>query len=246
MKLYQLNEMPVGDIKTKTLGSGNFSSFPERDWRMATRPAWKHSVHRLFKQSPYKIDLHLFNLNKHSETFADIGYDDLEDDLIGGPINGITDRLYTPEPLDGIVSQSEIPEPKPGIITVILFHHLGGTIPLTPWMVAHRMAHSILNHFEIFVHLFPSAKFQGDDGAWEAEWRELLDTFSMKAARDRSIKFFDSDELACEVIAEFIITGSIRVNRTRVAPNPEVYQKYLISTIKPTVDHAVGRIWVAD
>jgi len=174
--------------------------------------------------------------------------------------------------------------PRPDTITVIFTNNIGQErIPMTAWAIAHRFGHAIKNmpHFKDFERevqsyfntIFRSAyNFEPRRayGYSDQDNRRRQDTETMsrhlahgigtmKSARDR--KIVNSNEFLYELLAQYLITGHIKLNtpppklgssafgRRALHANPDELEQWddysmagIAETLEQYLDAAVGSL----
>jgi hypothetical protein len=124
------------------------NSFPPEDLRALRNPKWHAKLIRQFAKSPVPLNLYLLNAGafQHTDTR----------DTTKGPIQ----NTHVSYPKDGVFKMSEwtgtyreddfeeafgfLPPNYDQCINVLLTNNWGdGRVPLTPWIVAHRVVHAL-------------------------------------------------------------------------------------------------------
>jgi hypothetical protein len=135
MRLRSLIEAPVEDYTVM----GDFTR-PSRSWKPTDRRILPHPsnvrrVKNFFRNSPFDIRMWIVH-SKDATKYADpqVGIVSIDWLKVNMP-DIITGLMKTPQGLDGLGSDS---------INIIYTNNTGTQwIPLTPWMMAHRMGHAI-------------------------------------------------------------------------------------------------------
>lgn len=127
MRWKEINEAPLADFGTYG-DLDKEGSFRSGDLRAMKNPKWVEKVERYLKKSPQNINLYLVN--------GDIKNRDYEERQKYGGVQSLSyvERLIGKKVPDAIDS-----------ITVVLMNNEGDErVGLTPWIVAHRIAHALL------------------------------------------------------------------------------------------------------
>jgi hypothetical protein len=137
MRWKEISEAPIADFEVHG-DTSQEGSFRMDDLKAMSNPKWLKKVEHYFSRVPQNINLYLVNVA----------------DFVGAV--GIRFNRYRNlgrlDEWSGIRSLAEVqkiigkvPPNAEQSITVVLVENEGdGRIPLTPWMVAHRMAHALL------------------------------------------------------------------------------------------------------
>lgn len=247
MRWKEITEAPIADFGTY----GDMSqegSFRQNDLRAMTNPKWQAKLHRMFEKTEFPINLYLVNAPNDRTTPG-----------LYGPVQSSSYRdLSGLNNWSGIKSKNEV-EALIGrklefadveqSITVVLIENEGDQrIALTPWMVAHRMAHAfVLTHdpnkyyelsrevarlFPAFNQFFNSVHHRMEQS--HSEYRDVLDdlrdTIGGNAAAQAVAKFFGQTkgmhklaspgEFLVEAFAQYMVQGAFKVNRIEFERHP--------------------------
>jgi len=223
MKIKELIEAPIGDIETH--GFDKPGNFIQRDRNLVTNPDKVKKLRKSFENTPFKFDLYFIDRNKPNYAFDpdnSVGYND-----------GYLDDLdkYIDVVLDKKAAKKEFNiEIKNDAISAIYLSNITDTdnIPLTPWIIAHRFAHSILplpesgeynnQIIERQTKAFHYAVEKFEDFATtmkdKARFTEFLTfrtartgTLNMVGRKENNKPFYE--ELQEEILTQFIINGKV-------------------------------------
>lgn len=216
MHLIDLFEAPIANIYTH----GDFDhpgSFRADDLSLATAKR-QEKIKRVLQKAPIEIDLHFFN---QAHPIRANGQFDIRFYLATAP-----ERLghyLTPEQ----VTKWWLPIiPKPNALNLVLVNNEGDArLPMTPWIIAHRLSHAF-QYAEPFLHRDAWSAFQTmldkvmDD--YDLPWfsshslrssHTLAPIFgTTRAAREGMIEKGRAGEWFHDCFAQLCITGDIRFN----------------------------------
>ena len=200
-------EAPVADLQT--VGDfekpGSFTT-TKYDPAIVKNPKAQQKVYNFFQKSPYKFRLYPLNIpgaRKFSET-GKVDIDWLEKNL---------------------PSAAEIVKKNPPNDEIIVFYisNTGAEkVPFTPWIMAHRMGHAFRpNNYAWgeFVSYWMEQMKQILSGYYGADVGRMEDPRyialqnalgTMKSARESKIS--RPYEFLCELLAQYINTGSVKLN----------------------------------
>ncbi len=223
-----ISEAPIADFEI----AGDLDtqgSFQKDDLKKLRDPAWKERVVRLFQRSPFVINLYIVNgdpegkIKRTGKNFIDkTNTRDIKSYV------GIQSRAWAAEVLGHEVGESDI--------SCMLFSNEGSArVGLTPWMVAHRMAHcfietntryaneklqvtansvmltggSFMLAMDRYINDPKSPKYANrdreSDEAMIAKHAAMLSNF--RSARTGNLR--DSGEYMVELFAQFLINGKV-------------------------------------
>jgi hypothetical protein len=130
MRWKEINEAPISDFNT----FGDMSqegSFRSSDLKAITNPKWVEKVHHYLKNIPQDVNLYFYNdIDPNSQYRENV-------DANGG-FKAWSQALK-------FIGGKMPPNYKTAITIILLENEGDGRISLTPWIVAHRMAHAILS-----------------------------------------------------------------------------------------------------
>lgn len=194
--------MPIVDIKTH----GDLTaigSFKPQDAKIIASSRAHAKMARVLSKIPVPIELHFVHLPKQ--------FSDIDGHFLSGNVG-----FLQPQQIWHTYHVS-IPE-KPLIITVVLVENEGVEwLPLTPWMVAHRLAHAF-----VIRNQHNNADMQRMMRLFEIKTYRVSDAYSMDSSKTPNIfgtarssrKYLLSRymEWFFECFAQYCVTGAIRFN----------------------------------
>ncbi len=249
MRWKEITEAPIADFGTY----GDMSqegSFRANDLRAMSNPKWQAKVHRMFAKTEFPINLYLVNAPNDKTILGLFGNPNTETssyrDLSGlNKWSGIKSKTE----IEGLIGRELQHADLEQAITVVLIENEGdGRIALTPWMVAHRMAHAmVLSHdpqkygdltnyvnrmfpaFNNFINIVDMRMKQN-----HAEYRdfhdEMRDTKGGSASYHAVSKFFGQTkgmqrlespgEFLVEAFAQYMVQGAFKMNRVEFEGHP--------------------------
>ena len=227
MRWTEINEAPIGDIQTH----GDFTkpgSFRQDDLSLATQKR-QDKIRRVLQKAPIMIDLHFVNLKYPVDVITHIGP---EKDKLG---------FVTPAMLMhnwGI----EI-EPKIDALNLVYVQNEGNDrVPLTPWIIAHRLSHSfeyvtgdlyfikrdLGNTFQQMLEKVEecyspvSMSLSGVRGKGMA-WSTIANVFgTTRTSREKQYKDGRAMEWFHECFAQFCVIGDIKFNPAPAEIGPHI------------------------
>lgn len=201
MHLFHLFEAPLGSFGVVgDLDDGK--SFRPDDRRIITSPKTLPKLSNAFRHVPEVIDVCFLPLK-----FQVRDPNDLAERIAGvWPRDVAEKRLFR-----------ELPAPSaPGAITVVLTHNEGtNRVPLTPWIIAHRMGHAIAYSMrkeinglfntldDVFRFLKAKMNLKPEEVAYAIG--------KMRSTRQRRLTSYF--EFVFECFAQYLIAGRIKFNR---------------------------------
>lgn len=250
MRWKEITEAPIADFGTY----GDMSqegSFRANDLRAMSNPKWQAKVHRMFAKTEFPINLYLKNAPNDRTTLGLFGNPNTEHSSYRD-LSGIRNwsGIRTREEIEKLLDRKFMPAEYEQAITVVLIENEGDDrVALTPWMVAHRIAHAFLldhgrdQHYDLtnlasrifqyynqLVHVFDTRLQQ----AGIADYMDLLDKFEDAGkgrAKDYAISAYlgktkgmknlsNPGEFLVECFAQFMVQGAVSINRV-VIPGHE-------------------------
>ncbi len=264
MRLLDLIEMPVRSMSAQDTSGGEGGSFMDkRDWALVSRPAAVKRVTNALRNIPINVDLYFYNLPIESEHAGYMDHSYIDD------IKGYRDNNpNTAESIAGLGRfltdhfEITLPQPSASGVNILFFYHDGGLAErLTPWMVAHRIAHGVeyrLNgviHQAAFDHIYAN----DEDADTDVPFMDLNDMMNaliaistMRSARTGKL---DSSEVSNELFSQFLVTGKVTFNTddavwpfdTDVIPNASAqWETEINAGFTKIVESWVGKYVVAD
>lgn len=229
-------ESPISDITHYDMDQEG--TFRPDDRKKFQSPEWKERVIRLFRSSPFPITLHLVNGTPDMKVKVTTKYAiDRIDVLDVKNYVGIQSK----EKAEAILGK---PIDTNGTITAIMLQNEGSArVGMTPWMVAHRIAHMFFErnqrdaNYEIlsrarevnyivnnlFSFMDRNLRVDIDDAEGRiAHFAKLLSSF--RSAQTGNLR--DSGEYLTELMAEFLIKGRIIFKRDWIDGDPEPETKF--------------------
>ena len=239
MRWKEINEAPLADFGAY----GDMStpgSLRADDLKAINNPKWLEKVRSSLAKLPYNLNIYMVNAKDGIVTFDDNGIEgyskfDVRD------LGNIQKYVGVHNSRMALRLTGQIPKDFKSSITVIMVENEGtGRIPLTPWMMSHRVAHAMLyagyystsldsdSRNQVAVNKFTRAmtdfmrgvesRFLNSEFHREAARR--LDpeigiliarmTGTMKSAKTGNLTA--SGEFQPELIAQYIIQGSVTLH----------------------------------
>ncbi len=268
MKYSEITEAPIGNLEVYDMDQPG--TFPDADRKLLTNPAHLQKIKRNFELNTFDFDMYFINQPDVSYTYP-IPYDDDPETKFKRP-QAFTDRWYEDlEDYAGLVSPDILDikfgmqiRPNPDAITVVYLSNANeeNSIPMTPWIVAHRFAHSLTDNKKSLTPELTSAL------------REIPDRFSNLAPHhpmfngvsfnlltlmtNRSARLgIMSEEYKEEMIAQYLITGSVKLAYPESKPLPDGIDRTMVNNqvrgisnrmtvaIDHIMDRCVGHIFIA-
>lgn len=205
-----LDEAPLADFDVRG-DRDNEGSFAAPDVKAFNNERWLKKVENHFSRTPYDFHIYLFNAPKGE--FKITRSDGSVGTFTGTFLNG---RLTTQdqfETLEELVGR--VPVNRDGISIVMTDNEGSDKITLTPWILAHRVAHALL----IDTHGFSPAsrfylvtndlvnKISDDDIPYG-------DVLKFKSAANQETRV---GELCVDLLTQYIVQGSITIKGDRYA-----------------------------
>lgn len=146
MRLYQITETPIEDLQFKG-DLDTEGSFRPDDLRAFRNPKWEVKVRNAFFKTPFKFNLYFYNGKDGKIPFLPIknSENDQEKEEFTRNIRNLSLlKHYAGElPTEQFLSWFKA-NPKKDEISIVLLHNEGaGRLPLTPWVLAHRLGHAM-------------------------------------------------------------------------------------------------------
>lgn len=216
-----LNEAPIGDFKTIGNFDNSHSMRDPKDRKMVSNPAAQEIYRKKFGKTDQTFNLYFVN-QKGAAKYAETGEVSLE---------WIESNLG--DEVSSVVSKDN------DAINVIFTNNTGDQrVNMTPWIVAHRMAHALTrgtkkNYLNIaygdFIRqmgteVFPNYKidnfpktlsgFTRDPQAQKILQLFMYEAGTFKSARDKKLR--NGYEALHELFAQYIITGDVVSAKTPI------------------------------
>lgn len=242
MRWKEITEAPIADFGT--YGDMNREgSFRQQDLKAMSNPKWQAKLHRMFQKTEWPINLYLVNAPNDRTTLGLFGNPNTETssyrDLSGlNKWSGIKSKTE----IEKLIGRELMPADVEQAITIVLIENEGdGRIALTPWMVAHRMAHAmVLDHdttkYGELSHwvsrLFPAfnnfintvdLRMTQNHSEYRNARDEIRDQKGGSASYHAVSKFFGQTkgmqrlespgEFLVEAFAQYMVQGAFKMNR---------------------------------
>lgn len=255
MRYRELTEAPIGDLSVHNMDEPG--SFPEVDRKLMQSPRHIERIHQRFANVPYTFNLYFvnrpnveytrdlapeddFTRSQQSAAFTDQWNADV--DTISG--------VRTPEFISDVLG---VPiRHDSSAITVVYVSNANedNTIPLTPWIIAHRFGHAMTDNPEATppeirqaIRALPD---RGDEIVGSFPLQGLM---TMRSARSATLAYADVHE---ELIAQYLMQGDILL---RFPPHSTPTDQEIATLrwtgirirdiIERLMDLCVGRVFVA-
>lgn len=218
-----ISEAPVSDISF--FGPEDEpNTFEKNDLRLVKNKHYHSKVKDFFKNSPFDYNLYFVNGDKPNSI----------------KINGTDQVISADEYRIGEISPKMvksilgfIPENQSTSITAIFTHNIGGTVNMTPWIVAHRLAHAIFyDHWKSYSTDAFNMIIQSSTEAMRHISKEYLTgthpgakLFPFKSARTGDIDWWE--ETIFECMAAFILRNKFSFVEDELKKYPSEMQEFL-------------------
>lgn len=233
---------PKADLNLKYAAMDVGNSFPDEDRRAIENPKWQAKLFKQFENSYVPINLYLFNAGsfEHRDTRTTTD-GDIHNDVVSHPgdpgLSGMAGWSGAYTPMDFDHTFGFLPPEYEDRLNILMTQNWGDKrIPLTPWIVAHRIIHALMEQRSTRLkadHFFPMedafnagrvlnntmsrSYFHQRDKKWQPlDWSEedtndyYQATGTFKSARDRKIA--RSGEFIIEMATQYLLFGEIRLN----------------------------------
>lgn len=207
-----LTEAPIGDISLH----GDFDAPGSMDYegndptgaprKLVQKPAYHHALRRFFKNCPYVVHVHFVNLRG-----------------LYGTMKLNSEEVKKTFGLDL--------QPDPEAINAIYSSNQGDdAVPLTPWIVAHRLGHAmaqenkgafdsywdnLIDNFEVISQLLVNPL--GDSKRYAPPQAAVMMLGTTKMCRDGNVS--RAGEWFHDSVAQYILTGKVTLLPARQARN---------------------------
>ena len=201
-----VNARGKGSLSHPDIGNNSFVS--KYDRYLIQKPETEAALRKAFSHLPQTIHVIFFNHKnglKIAKKFLDLG--DLNNTDSPNEMAGLLGKAL-------VAKIEEMRESDPDAIIFVLTHNEGGDKrhPITPWMIAHRMAHAshILNKMQSYDAMV--SKMLNDNNISYTGQRLMSVLKAMctfRAAREDNILQDNPIELYCEMFTQYLMTGKI-------------------------------------
>lgn len=230
MRYSELLETPIGNIEAH--GMDYEGTFPAADRKLLTNPGHIEKIRRKFERTPFLFDLYFFNRSyadryiRHGR-FTAHWLRDME------RYHGITNPVSIKKLIGLDIN------PDANAITVIFLSNANAesTINMTPWIVAHRIAHVITTSQTVpivFEKEIPGTHY------------EVIDFMTMRSARTDNML---EGEEAVEMIAQYIMQGKVTLKvpdglSSSIGHNVAAHEAEINKGIQQALKNSVGQMFM--
>ena len=237
MKIIELFESPIGNLEVHNMDVPG--TFPDIDRKLLKSPEHIKNIRYRFKNIPYLFHLYFVNRTDVKYTHSYNIYDRTA-------VEFSDDFLIDLEELAGITNPENIKklfniDVKPDSNGITVFYcsnaNIQNSISMTPWIIAHRFAHAIMDEDRIFLDeiskltkIVNQLRYSGGPLINDLDLDDKY-FFTFRSARNGTLL---PDEHFVELITQFIMTG-----RNRLEINPKKIDQFspeAISAIQSSLD----------
>lgn len=218
-----ISEAPIDQFQTFNMDKEG--TFRDQDKQMVTNPARVERARRFFENTPFVFDLFFVNLvgQTHLSRYKDMDSYTME---YFNALEKYVGRTLSPQEVKHEIGIDINYNPK--AISVIYLSNAAeeGKVPLTPWMIAHRFTHTILNDYpgEVLDYTQHTGQLKSAIDVYESAVKEFSDIaikytkegwdfshfLNMKSVKSGlNITRSGIEELSQELLSEYIIKGRI-------------------------------------
>ena len=234
MKIIELFESPIGNLEVHNMDVPG--TFPDIDRQLLKSPEHIKNIRYRFKNIPYLFHLYFVNRTDVKYTHSYNIYDRTA-------VEFSDDFLIDLEELAGITNPENIKklfniDVKPDSNGITVFYcsnaNIQNSISMTPWIIAHRFAHAIMDEDRIFLDEISKLRNIINRLGRPMINGDFLDNkyfFTFRSAINGTLL---SEERLVELITQFIMTG-----RNRLEINPKKIDQFspeAISAIQSSLD----------
>lgn len=229
MRYREITEAPISDIHMMGDPESGASfdrgtSFSDTDRKLISSPKGRAKIIRAFRNTPFDFQVVFMNHQFHTNTDAD---------------NENVDAIAV-EQKAGIHKEWNGIEGEPGKIKVVMVSNLSPTsdkIPMTGWILGHKIGHSIQDFITstswngrvgkatanvcLLINDIYNSQYNYADTRFKHEWSPKQNAFddlhgntvelmTMKSARNS--KLTNDFEIFPEIIAQYLIKGYVTMN----------------------------------
>lgn len=206
-------------------------SFGDTDSKLVQSPKALKKMIKAFSRTPFRFEI-IFQSTK--------------DVIVNSPGENNNVDFIALNFAAGIHDSYGAVEGKPGVIRVLILSNLSpieSKMPMTPWTVAHKIGHSFQDHEQLTnLPEISSAVSRALDSTDLVP----LYRFTMKSARNG--KLTNSYERFPEMIAQYLITGKVTIDKTGDNTNDTVFFSGVENNLNRVLDKLfagiVGKVMV--
>jgi len=224
-----LAEMPVRNYSFQG-DPDKPGSMAAKDIALIRRPSHEQRVRKAFQKTPYVFDLIFYNHPDYSFLYRDRSE-------FSPQFREFT-KQFSGEMTPSLIKYLGVnTQPDPATITCVYLSNANvrNTMPLTPWIIAHRFVHALRDAWSASRLSEPLSKAV-DVVKTAAEWNS--DSMTMRSYRELDLDTF-TDEVFEEVVAQYLITGRAELRGGK----PEEVA-HLNDDIKHLLDLCVGKTFI--
>lgn len=241
MKMSDLYEAPIQDLEV--IGSNEAGTFDANDTKAIFNPKWIKNVKQLYKNTPYNINVYIYNSPDGVPTNVHYKSPQFSDDFV----KNITGGSMT--------------DPDNSINVMLLQNEGDDKIPLTPWMIAHRMMHAMVaaeyswgydsrlltkKYYTLVVRLM-NIYLYGRDITTAAFSKEEVqqgvhNIFTFGSARKHKVTRLGEGIL--DSLVQYLVKGKVVIksfDQQDLSKTVDDIEKQMNETAKQIFDYAVGR-----
>lgn len=221
------------------IGDRSISSFHQDDQQLMNSPKALRKIEHVWRNSLIDIDLYLYDVGVDPDRALDAVYS-----------NGLISRIRNRK-IRNIDLGVEF---SPDAISVILTNNAGiNRIPLTGWMIAHRLFHTFevagkMTNNPMLAHIVNELFDITEDALFRIKSHVNLPNLKLaasigttRACRNEALS--SPYELVPECFAQYILTGSVRLNSTpETAKIVELLRGYYVDAFDQLLDEARGKV----
>lgn len=264
MKYHEITEAPIGNLEVHNMDQPG--TFADVDRKLLTNPAHIEKIKKRFDLNSFLFDLYFVNLpDRQFARPVPFPSDDPDDKY--KRTHTFTDEWQTALDQSGIIDPDDLRSkfgvnvrPNPEAISVVFISNANeeNSIPMTPWMVAHRFAHALYDNIGRTPDKLQDALRKIPDRfrtlAADIPHSNLLTLMTNRSARLAIM----GQEYLQEMIAQYLTTGGlVRLAYPKNAPlPPDMTQSQLDKRIKQLgnqmsvlidriMDQCVGLVFLA-
>jgi hypothetical protein len=216
-----LTEAPLADITTHgdPLDQEG-GSFNRMDRRFIQAAIINKFYHEKLKKLPFELYVYVINkeeLLRFAQSSFENGYEIMAGTVEWGrPPMLYAERRWHEMPELSLIFPTVQKNLNGTNVHLILGNNYaagGGDVPMTPWMIVHRLMHCVDPESEVLNPHFWSKSIITYKTSKKISWWDVV---MMKSVRDEDPNFDNEMELALEMAVEYYYTGNIRVNVEKI------------------------------